>query len=1846
MQFTENGITFQFKIASDRFVPETNSILGGDSLSFSVGIKPVQLNTFLKITLFEDSIEHIPEMSSLQIDRDAGVGTFAIKTHKLATKGILTLKLLCMTGKQKVEKTLTFNLVSEFPKQSHNEIPPKAENANASPNKRSQSTQETKNESKEDDPFSLTFQDIVQLADDSPKKLDNVRIVDKEPLNPSPPLKDPVMYDVSLETPIFLIPCQIETRLFQDQLKIRIYPDQIAIDSLQRKLTKNEMQAGKDFKLDNDPQAAWRHLLKSYKPGRAAWIVQEVNKHTNDEGVLDDNYEYRDPEDLELPKLKLLPKFFLVSLHLDNGEIIRVVGNKITSSYLEIINITENSTFSNGATWFADFGKAVDAGMAVIIDRTSLAGANTINKITVVGIRPNDPGDKDGKELLNEIFESHHYTKGVNFVKHGTPTNNTEEAVAGFTKNEDIEERYEREFNEETCQSQTVTDLSKALCLDPALLCKWENGDLLSSSLVEDFHKAMWPSTGGYYLSRFFEEIIDENNQNFIKEHFIKFVRPLGYLTSIRIGKIPYSILPVTRIRQNSDKSPHGWRASSLDHVTMPFFKDYELNQFDSAFQQILEKLSIKWLQASLSDQFPNVTSGAAEFTENEQISRILAMSPDSLSYALRRFNDHNFANQLLRFGISLGVENTQSDLDEVRSDIIHKLQNFTNELAGENVEFNSILAYIETFGNPRTNPYPLIRDSQHPEDGPEDGPEYYLPRLSNPLASINDSNTLLYKLLYRSKTLGTNGGVGIPCLFDTLFFDSLKQYSTEEKLREYLKELNNSLETEKLNGFIEIILENRTGRNLPGQELFVELRNEGFQELLDSLLPGFISQFDDNELESLLKSILDLFSFRLDAWISSLANKRLLSIREGQGNQKDEILIGAYGYVENLSLVQEKQKNSGFIHTLSHDQAKTAAILKNAFDNYTEYEENPYRINVSSDRIRRALKILEGMREGQELGALLGYQFERMLHDKGKNEFRTLFPFNNQNNNEEANSTGDSNEQASPRIVVNGLKIVEDFDDVIKSPFIPQNIVDALKDTDVQEAVYHLKDTMDAINDLMNHEAVYQAVRANYERAGAALDIASGAAFPVEPESVSVALPHTNVEHRICLTFNTEDIESPPNASPRESAEPKIAQWFTTLLGNIEEIGCTVSYKTIASEGNVIDLDAVVTIDDLNLKPIDFLYLCSNRPGGGATELESRIKQFVRENNNDLIEDETTFKLTDQSLGNLGRDGVPDSILGKLDPLKNQEFEFEDIFLEAVEHEIEEEEIARYKDLILKHAKEDNNRIDIDFENYPTITMANAIELGAQILNFLAQASFLKPEHLNKQLELPEDESETIPPSFSLENYKEIKARVQGSYNDYNHLVSTVEGYVRPVLIGVKYNDVRSSLLNEITQLLQTNDGVAPVPVDVLQGLHDYLASHFDDPTAILDSSVSGSVSNIVTNDSPPEHYDPALEILNVVENSLFDNFLNETLIAALSPLPGSPSNLGGAIESVNNLMLTRLRPVIEVLRLFGLSIDFHQQLTPSIVISIYDSAKKRFEQVNASWNKIIAAENAQVQEGEGEEAAAEVVGEEADRTSFENLIEMVIDTAKLIFGESFVVLPQFDTPERENINDAINNQAGILKNEDKNRIYLWMQQLAQTHSPVQRMEDFLLFTDAWTNHENTSRFKPNIITLPIIPSEPLECWQALCNDELGYDNNTERPRGTLNVALFSNHTELTDTTCGLHIDSWEETLPFEEVDTAIAFQADTPNQQPIHCCLIAVPGDRSDKSGFWNLLELEAIVCDTIDLGKIRGVDLDAMPDVAGLFPTIFMPADPEQDNAHNWEKVPEIVRRAGKTNLPGGI
>jgi hypothetical protein len=76
--------------------------------------------------------------------------------------------------------------------------------------------------------------------------------------------------------------------------------------------------------------------------------------------------------------------------------------------------------------------------------------------------------------------------------------------------------------------------------------------------------------------------------------------------------------------------------------------------------------------------------------------------------------------------------------------------------------------------------------------------------------------------------------------------------------------------------------------------------------------------------------------------------------------------------------------KQGGFVHASSINHAAAAALLRNAYLSHANPDQaEMFSVNLSSERVRGGEFILEGMRNGQPIEALLGYQFERRLHDR-----------------------------------------------------------------------------------------------------------------------------------------------------------------------------------------------------------------------------------------------------------------------------------------------------------------------------------------------------------------------------------------------------------------------------------------------------------------------------------------------------------------------------------------------------------------------------------------------------------------------------------------------------------------------------------------------------------------------------------------------------------------------------------------------------------------------------------------------------------------------------------------------
>lgn len=165
--------------------------------------------------------------------------------------------------------------------------------------------------------------------------------------------------------------------------------------------------------------------------------------------------------------------------------------------------------------------------------------------------------------------------------------------------------------------------------------------------------------------------------------------------------------------------------------------------------------------------------------------------------------------------------------------------------------------------------------------------------------------------------------------------------------------------------------------------------------------------------LAALLGDQLDAHSHRLDVWVTAAVTRRRLTATTGAP------VIGAYGYLADVA-PRTSPRSFGHVHAPSLGHAATAAVLRSGYLSQRRAAwaarlvaataagdlaaadaartglvtlapldpaaegRLPMAIDLSSRRVREANALLDAVRSGQPLGAVLGQEFERGLAQAG----------------------------------------------------------------------------------------------------------------------------------------------------------------------------------------------------------------------------------------------------------------------------------------------------------------------------------------------------------------------------------------------------------------------------------------------------------------------------------------------------------------------------------------------------------------------------------------------------------------------------------------------------------------------------------------------------------------------------------------------------------------------------------------------------------------------------------------------------------------------------------------------
>ncbi len=1074
------------------------------------------------------------------------------------------------------------------------------------------------------------------------------------------------------------------------------------------------------------------------------------------------------------PVAKALPQRFVV-VTMQGGTCQHIAVTKPVSYPLQLgldpanfdngnlyqIDNSGNLQVEPGLQWMTDYAQAVEKGMAITIEISGAQYDTGFDKVIVLGV--NEGTVNQSRDAFEDLITSHIYSvDGMEFLKTGTPTNNTQDRNSGFEPEGDARQRYEIEVNGKPIKGGDADKWKMAdgdyfsvlLGLDNYKVKHVSNVDNLEVANALAMNRSLWGATLGHYMEEMFDGVFTYDNIRRTEEFFTNYVTGRGMLPSFRIGTQPYGILTTTAY---SKLKLYNTPLPAVSHNDMLAVKPWSGGVVESQLQQRFEMRLLQFLNTLQSEVWTplrnqhvvhagNLHSGNPQADDAQQrFIQMLGLHATSLEYYYRyglnvakgpntsavytstnfgtgdAFGPNNVKNHFSEL-MKAGKYTPSFDFDEgvgglaawlwqimlntrilqqveqsrlfnarwvdnsmpVKGAIIEHAPLSDTALLGKlpNSEKNYINWLLEAKatellgGNQVNNPariptnsmlFLLLRQSllQGYQEAALNMMQKDWMISEENRRQFGNSDNYFYAYGYNSFYYNTKWHFLFRNLSDLLSLQLLQQGTQNTAFYKYIT--------------------GQTGPAMYSMATYLDQVRTAAPQAYPGQMPFFdklkktrsavecLQHVPTAGLDILMAEHIDLCTYRLDAWYTGLAHKRLMDKRK---LYPGGLYLGAWGYVENLRRdinkttyngqqpltpfklpaskpVYSDPDNQGFIHAPSIGQAITAAVLRNAYKtNGSQEIQNRLSVNLSSARVRMALQLIEGIRNGQEIGALLGFQFERGLHerytsvelDKFIQPFRKAFPLQQQVV-ESANGT-----PAYVSLVVNGsamLDVVHNHIGWLQSDtakYGQQTIAEILKANNynrfppqirtiidnnltqadlnnkpniynaVIEEIDRMADAFDALGDVAVSESVYQMVQGNHVRAAAVLTaLAEGKNIP-DPQVINIHRSGTIVTQRVMLNLQVKNSQVKPagwngDESVRFLTEPSFNHWLANAFGPATNIKYIIT-KTV---GNLKPVKVSLSLASLNWQPIDLFYL-----PGGEEELREILLQTYRKAQND----------------------------------------------------------------------------------------------------------------------------------------------------------------------------------------------------------------------------------------------------------------------------------------------------------------------------------------------------------------------------------------------------------------------------------------------------------------------------------------------------------------------------------------------------------------------------------------------------------------------------------------------------
>lgn len=1459
--------------------------------------------------------------------------------------------------------------------------------------------------------------------------------------------------------------------------------------------------------------------------------------------------------------------------------------------------------------WTVDFDEAVAKGMGFEVDLTALDLPGDFERLFVLGIRAGSDALEGATELSELITHHQSSRKGFAILPQGRATNNTDIASAGYTWWEDPAESFKHFFETDTTDDPNTWQwrkdgawLAGMLGIDRNVLRASPNYYGTDQAEARAMNIALWPATLGYYMEQMLEPVFSQQTVDGTRSFFNRFVIGRGTVPLVRIGRQPYGILPATVWSRTNwwEKGTYDRFARSLGLPNSSF-----LNKLNA----LMDRAVLLW--SELAEDVSNVGDTgdphqllldivglhptAAEFYQRysqsfTQYYNMMGLTTEPvaepLTAAARRYISSGIS-ALAEMGWILPPD---SDLPELLEKIFLKKPNLLkgelvqaelSDTAPLNVNRADGLNYIAWLQTASRTSHDALRRQEGFASG--------IP------------TALLYLMLHHALDLGfIDAGLNFR---RTAFALTEAQFKAERKEPKFIQVAeqggssrwgNLYQSAPAITGDPALRLGDYISRVLFTRQPYLNSQVTALDVLKNATSGGLERAFVEH---------LDCLTYRLDAWRMGMQAVQLSFMRREseEGFGKSGLYIGAYGWLENVRantqplvtprLDVEQQaifatgdepplrrdpNNFGHIHAPSLDQAVTAAILRNGhLANATPSAPNLLAVDLSSERVRQAQHIMEGIRNGQSLGALLGYQLERALHDEPDlfldrliYDLRREFPLAGNRNRRTKVAGLRKITAVEARNVLDGAAFVEHLANTNALNY-PYGLPDMPPLSDfsgtglpspaeigaiIDRHVAEMRSMADAVADLEIAEGVYQVVRGNYDRAAGMLDALSKGNHPPVPEVALTPRDGKSLTHRIAMHFRGD--LAPGSGRPRAQGEPALAQWLESLMPDLSTVFARVSWR---SEATGTSVPSTPSMADLGLTAVDLFYMLD---AGDAREMPGFDDLLI-----DFAEREST-------------------------PAPPHDAVFE-----------------------LEYKPEGVAGLTL-FEVAPLVRSLRGVVLGTRPL---------RASDLSLQNEASGAQDATV--VVRADKVQAVQTALQGTRTAINNFVTALETAIGE---GVDAEVARDAARDRIDQwILDYAAAVRPVTPFGLQAASLTVAVEGRRPrfTALLEA-----INEIVERwETKREEFEEVMTEYGALPGTATNDERTALLIRAgrvvsttvIAPLPPLIADLETAVAGLradfdnrfDDLIALRHGAVTTGATLAALTtfvpvmdtIDqtpFHLEQFRDSVLAFAQDLLQRAIQLRDDIDRRLATATAALTR------AAMELGDKAQAA--------VAEAAHALLGESFVVLPEFtvSTDRLAEWNNVWTTRANLLTHlttgADSTPFPLddWLHGVARVRERCRYLEMTTLLTEALST--------PASLSL-----EALQFPHRTDNAWLGLKFPETLPSGDpfvldedklLYSAYFGPGAEIDaaapDTTySGLLLDEWVEVVPTDQTATGLAFHFSRPNSEAPQAILLVTP---PEHKGNWQWADLVATLHETLDFARLRAVE-PAQLDQTNLSPLL---------------------------------